>query len=123
AFVESNKNSDALPELQKAVALDPQVIKPHELLAIVLDRAANRQEAEQQWRQALAIDAKSNTALEGLSQDLLDRKAYIDTVVLLRDAPRTEKLTINYARALGNLNMLDEARDALTEALSAHPSS
>jgi tetratricopeptide (TPR) repeat protein len=123
AFVESNRNADALPELQKAVELDPQVIKPHELLAIVLDRAGNRQEAEQQWRQALAIDAKSNTALEGLSQDLLNRKAYIDTVVLLREAPRNEKLTINYARALGNLNMLDEARDALTEALSAHPSS
>jgi tetratricopeptide (TPR) repeat protein len=123
AFVESNRNGDALPELQKAVALDPQVIKPHQLLAIVLDQAGKRQEAEQQWRQALAIDAKSNTALEGLSQDLLDRKAYIDAVVLLRDAPRTEKLTINYARALGNLNMLDEARDALTEALSAHPAS
>ena len=47
----------------------------------------------------------------------------IDVVVLLRSAPRTEKLTINLARALDNMNRLDEARDALTEALSAHPSS
>lgn len=123
AFVDSNRNTDALPELQKAVELDPRVIKPHELLAFVLDQTGKRQEAEQQWRQALAIDAKSNTALEGLSQDLLNRSAYLDVVLLLRDAPRTEKLTINLSRALGNLNMLDDAREALTQALAAHPTS
>ncbi len=123
AYVDSNRNAEALPELQKAVGLDPQVVKPHELLAFVLDQTGKRPEAEQQWRQALAIDPKSNTALEGLSQDLLDRNAYLDVVLLLRDAPRTEKLTINLARALGNMNMLDEARDALTEALKARPDS
>jgi tetratricopeptide (TPR) repeat protein len=123
AFFDSNRNAEALPELQKAIELDPQVIKPHEVLAFVLEQTGKRQEAEQQWREALAIDPKSTTALEGLSHDLLDRNAYIDVVVLLRSAPHTEKLTINLARALGNMNMLDEARDALTEALSAHPNS
>jgi tetratricopeptide (TPR) repeat protein len=123
ALVDGNRNVDALPELQRAVELDPQVIKPHEVLAFVLDQTGKRQEAEQQWRQALAIDPKSATALEGLSQDLLDRNAYIDVVLLLRSAPHTEKLTINLARALGNMNMLDDARDTLTEALNAHPSS
>ncbi len=123
AFFDSNRNAEALPELQKAIEIDPQVIKPHEVLAFVLEQTGKRQEAEQQWHEALAIDPKSTIALEGLSHDLLDRNAYIDVVVLLRSAPRTEKLTINLARALGNMNMLDEARDALTEALSAHPSS
>jgi len=123
AFFDSNRNAEALPELQKAIALDPEVIKPHEVLAFVLDQTGRRQEAEQQWHQALAIDPKSTIALEGLSQELLDRNAYIDVVVLLRSAPHTEKLTINLARALGNMNMLDEARDTLTEALSAHPNS
>lgn len=123
AFVDSNRNAEALPELQKAVELDPQVIKPHEVLAFVLDQTGKREEAEQQWHQALAIDPKSTTALEGLSQDLLDRNAYIDVVVLLRSSPLTEKLTINLARALGNLNMLDDAREVLTQALSAHPNS
>ena len=80
AFFDSNRNAEALPELQKAVQLDPQVIKPHELLAIVLDQTGKRQEAEQQWHEALAIDPKSTIALEGLSQDLLDRNAYIDVV-------------------------------------------
>ncbi len=123
ALFDNNRNAEALPELQKAIELDPQVIKPHEVLAFVLEQTGKRQEAEKQWHEALAIDPKSIIALEGLSHDLLDRNAYIDVVLLLRSAPRTEKLTINLARAFGNMNMLDEARDALTEALNAHPNS
>ncbi len=123
AYVDGNQTADALPELEKAVQLDPQVIKPHLMLAFVLDRTGKRHEAEEQWRQALAIDPKSTIALEGLSQDLLDRNAFIDVVLLLRNAPRNEKLSINLARAFGNMNLLDEARDVLTEALNAHPSS
>jgi len=65
AFVDSNRNAEALPELQKAVTLDPQVIKPHELLGFVLDQTGKRQEAEQQWRQALAIDAKIHDGAGG----------------------------------------------------------
>ena len=123
AHVDGDRTADALSDLEKAVQLDPQVIKPHLILAFVLDRTGKRHEAEQQWHQALAIDPKSTIALEGLSQDLLDRGAFIDVVLLLRAAPLTEKLSINLARAFGNMNMLDEARDVLTEALNAHPSS
>jgi tetratricopeptide (TPR) repeat protein len=123
AYVQGNKPADALPELEKAVQLDPEVIKPHLMLAFVFDQTGKHQEAEEQWHRALTIDPKSTIALEGLSQDLLDRSAFIDVVVLLRDAPLTEKLSINLARALGNLNMLDEARGVLTEALNAHPAS
>ena len=123
ADVDGNHVADAQPDLQRAVELDPGVIKPHLLLAFVYDQTGNHQEAEQQYQQSLSIDPKSEIALEGLSQDLLSRKAYIDTVLLLRSAPRTEKLTINLAKALGNLNMLDEARDALNEALKENPKS
>jgi tetratricopeptide (TPR) repeat protein len=123
AFVDGNKLADALPELEKATQLDPEVLKPHLMLAFVLDQTGKRREAEEQWRRALAIDPRSTIALEGLSQDLLDRGAFVDVVVLLRDVPRTEKLSINLARALGNMNMLDEARGVLTEALNGHPSS
>lgn len=123
AFVDSNRNAEALPELQNAVELDPHVIKPHLMLAFVFEQTGKRKEAEEQWHQALDLDPKSTVALEGLSQDLLDRGAFIDVVLLLRSAPHTEKLTINLARAFGNMNLLDESRDVLIEALHAHPSS
>ena len=123
ASVDGNHPADAVPELQRAIDLDPTVIKPHLLLAFLEDQAGNHKEAEEQFRAALAIDPNSIPALEGLSQDLLARSAYIDVVILLRQAPPAEKLTINYAKALGNLNMLDEARDALGNALKAHPKS
>ena len=100
AYVESNRSADALPELEKAAQFDPHVIKPHLLLAFVLDQTGKSQQAEEQWRRALAIEPKSTTALEGLSQDLLERNAFVDTAVLLRSAPRTEKLTINLALSL-----------------------
>lgn len=123
ANVEGNHVQDALPDLERATALDPGAIKPHLLLAVVDDQMGKHQEAEGEYHQALLIDPKSEPALEGLSEDLLDRNAYIDVVLLLRTAPRTEKLTINLAKAFGNLKMLDEAREALIESLSEHDKS
>jgi tetratricopeptide (TPR) repeat protein len=123
AYVDNKQAGDALPELQKAVQLDPKVIKPHLMLAFVLEQEGKRREAEEQWSQALAVDPKSTEALEGLSQDLLNRNAFVDTVLLLRGAPRTEKLTINLTKALVNLKMLGEAGDVLTQALNEHPKS
>ena len=123
ALVNGNKTADALPELEKAVQLDPEVIKPHLMLAFVLDQNGKRHEAEEQWRQAIAIDPKSTIALEGLSQDLLSRKDYVDVIALLHNAPRTEKLAINLSQALGQLNYLEDAAQVLTEAIQKSPDS
>jgi len=123
AYVDGNHTADALPELQKAVQLDPQVIKPHLMLAIVLDQTGKRQEGEEQWRHALAIDPKSAIALEGLTADLLAREDYQGVILLLHDAPRTEKLNIEFAQALGRLNMINPAYDVLEKALNASPNS
>ena len=123
AYVDDNRNADALPELQKAVQLDPRVIKPHLVLAYVLDQTGKRQEAEEQWRKALALDPKSAMALEGLTADLLARKDYQGVILLLQDAPRTETLNIRLAQALGRLNMINPAYQVLQEALKASPNS
>ncbi|MGA7246023.1 MAG: tetratricopeptide repeat protein, partial [Terracidiphilus sp.] len=123
AYVDDNRIADALPELQKAVQLDPRVIKPHLVLAYVLDQTGKRQEAEEQWRKALALDPKSAMALEGLTADLLARKDYQGVILLLQDAPRTETLNIRLAQALGRLNMINPAYQVLQEALKASPNS
>jgi tetratricopeptide (TPR) repeat protein len=115
--------SEAIPALKESIRLDPQVIKPHLMLAYLYDEAGRHTDAEEQWRQSLAIDPQSVTGLEGLSGDLLARDDYVDVIALLRNAPRTEKLAINLSHALGIFNYLDDAATVLTEAMQVSPHS
>ena len=123
ALVDGGHPADAVSALQESVRLDSQVIKPHLMLAYVYDRIGQHAEAEEQWKQALAIDPKSTQALEGLTLDMLSRHDYKGVVLLLQSAPHTEKLAIDLAQALGNLDYLDEARTVLEQALNASPKS
>jgi len=115
--------TEAVSTLQEAVRLDPKVIKPHLVLASVLEQTGRPAEAEEQWKIALGIDPHSIPALEGLSTSLLARQDYIGVAGLLRNAPRTETLTLNLVRALGQLNLLDAAGEALAEAIKLAPRS
>jgi tetratricopeptide (TPR) repeat protein len=123
ALVGWGHTAEALPALQESIRLESDVVKPHLMLAGLYDQAAQRDKAEEQWKQALGIDPHSVPALEGLSADLLARQDYMDVIGLLRDAPRTERLAINLSKALGMLNYLDDANKVLTEALKLSPGS
>lgn len=123
ALIAERRPAEAQAELEQSVSLDPDVLKPHIMLATVYAATGNHSAAETQWRKALEIDPKSEEALEGLSSDLMQRQDYAGVVQLLRNAPRNEKLTIPLARALGLLNYLDGAADVLLEAMKAHPDS
>ncbi|MGA9672266.1 MAG: tetratricopeptide repeat protein [Terracidiphilus sp.] len=123
ALIADGKPEEALPVVRQAVQLDPSVIKPHLVLGSLLDQEGKRDEAEQQWRLALKIDPKSIPALEGLSDNELAREDYTAVIVLLRNAPRTEKLSINLSKALGKLNYLEDAAKVLTEAMQQSPQS
>ncbi len=123
ALIGWGRPAEALPALQESIRLEPDVLKPHLMLAYLYDRASQHAKAEEQWKLALGIDPHSAEALEGLSADLLARQAYIEVVVLLRNAPRTEKLAINLSQALGLLNYIDEANAVLTEAMKLSPNS
>lgn len=123
ALLSTGKPGEAVPEIQQAAQLQPGVLKPHLLLGILYDQANQHDRAEDEWKAALKIDPRSEPALEGLSLDLLAQQDYIGVISLLRDAPRTEKLAINLAKALGDLNYLDEAKAVLGEALKASPNS
>jgi tetratricopeptide (TPR) repeat protein len=114
---------DAIPDLQEAIRLQPEVLKPHLLLADIYEKAGKTSEADKQWRTALRIDPHSELALEELSDALLAREDYIGVVELLKDAPRTEKLAINLSHGLGKLNYLEPAKQVLTEAMKLSPKS
>lgn len=123
ALLGGHKIPDAVPEIKEAIRLEPQVIKPHLVLASVYDDAGNHADAEEQWKLALGIDPKSVPALEGMASELLARKDFEDVIALLRNAPRTERLSINLAQALGTFDYLDDAATVLTQAMQLSPHS
>ncbi|MGA2653976.1 MAG: tetratricopeptide repeat protein [Terracidiphilus sp.] len=123
ALVGSGQESTAIPALQKAIQLQPGVIKPHLLLANLYEHAGNTTAADDQWKKALAIDPKSAIALDDFSSALLARKDYVGIVDLLERAPRTEALTIRLAEALTELDHLNDANAVLLEAMKLSPDS
>ena len=123
ALVEGKRPGEGIPELEKSVALAPEQAQPRLLLGSVYEKAGKREEAEEQWKQVLRIDPKSEMALDALATSLIAREDYAAAVQLLHDAPRTEKLTIKLSQALGLLNYLDEAAAVLNEAMRAEPDS
>jgi Flp pilus assembly protein TadD len=123
ALIGGGHPMEALPALQESERLQPEVLKPHLMLAYVYSQSQQGQKALDEWKQALKIDPQSDQALEGLSDQLLAEQDYVGVVGLLRAAPRTEKLAINLAKALGLLGHLDEAKAVLEEGLKRTPNS
>jgi len=123
ALLGLRRTAEAQAEVEESARLEPQVIKPHLLLASLYEGQGKEQAAEDQWQLALRIDPKSEAALEGLSAALLGREQYPQTIMLLRDAPRSERLAVNLSRAFGQLGYLKDAERVLKEAMQAHPHS
>ena len=123
ALLGLRRTAEAQAEVEESARLEPQVIKPHLLLASLYEEQGKEQPAEDQWQLALRIDPKSEAALEGLSAALLGREQYPQTIMLLRDAPRSERLAVNLSRAFGQLGYLKDAERVLKEAMQAHPHS
>jgi tetratricopeptide (TPR) repeat protein len=123
ALLALRRTADAQAEVEKSTRLEPGVIKPHLLLASLYEDQGKQQQAEEQWQLALTIDHSSEPALEGLSAALLARQDFPKTIMLLRDAPRTEHLAINLSRAFGQLGYLTDAERVLREGLQLHPDS
>ena len=114
---------DAIPELKEAVRLQPEIPAPHLLLASLYAHANQHTEAAEEWQKVLAIDPKNEPALDGLSGELINQSDFIGAAALLYPAPRTEKLAIRLAQALGLLNYLDRADAVLVEAIKENPDS
>lgn len=123
ALANNQHQDEAIEAVRQSALLDPKVIKPHLLLASLYEQAGRHDNADEQWKLALAIDPKSEIVLESFSGALLARTDYVGVISLLQHAPRTETLTINLAEALDALNFLDGAMDVLLEAEKLTPDS
>jgi tetratricopeptide (TPR) repeat protein len=119
--------ASSLPPLHHAAELDPSDIRPHLALGAALDRLKRTIDAEAEWRKALAIDSNSATALDSLSQNLLDRNDFASVVALL-DKPangseRSPLQSLNLGIALASTAKLDDAARVLREGLNTDPDS
>ena len=123
ALVGGGHPGEALPALEESTRLDPQVIKPHLMLAYLYGQSGQHAEEEDQWKQALVIDPHSAPALEGLTAELLGRQDYTGVIVLLKSAHLSEKLAIYLSQAFGELNYLNQANSVLAEAMKSSPNS
>ena len=123
ALVGAGQPAAAIQPLQDAIRLKPDAIDPHLLLANLYDQSGLKVETDEQWKAALAIDPTSETALDGYSRSLAERRDFISVIGLLQHAPRTETLAIRLAQAYGLLNYLDDASRVLHEALKLAPDS
>lgn len=118
---------EALPPLQRAAQLDASDVRPHLALAAALDALKRTADAKVEWRKALAIDAESSQALDGLSQNLLDDRDYTGVVALL-DRPaggrqRSAEQSLNLGIAFARTARLDRAASVLREGLNTNPDS
>lgn len=123
----AGRNAEALAPLQHASTLDPGDIRPHLSLAAALDHMKRTVDAEAEWRKALAIDADSAIALDGLSRDLIDQKDYTGVVSLLdkpaTDRQRSPQQSLNLGIAFAATARLEDAARVLREGLNTNPDS
>lgn len=109
--------------LEKSVELNPDLIKPHLLLASALEDLNRTMEARKEWLAAIKIDPHSEMALDGASKNLLTTSDYQSIVELLGDQPLDETLTVDLAAAYEGYGSLDQASEILEKALQEKPSS
>jgi len=123
----AGRDEQAIAPLELSIQLETDDIRPHLVLAAVLDRMKKTAEGEAEWRAALAIDPQSTIALDSLSQHLVDRKDYSSLIALL-DKPgsepnRTAVQSLNLGMAYAGRAQLDKAASVLREGLNNHQDS
>ena len=101
--------------------------KPHLEMALKFDRLHQFAKAEAEWRAVLAIDPESQTALEGLSGDLILEGNYSETIALLEDpsliGQRTPLQIVNLGSAYAGTGKINESVSALRDGLNTYPDS
>ena len=119
--------AEAQEPLHTAARLNSSDVRPHLALGAALDKLKQTADAESEWRAALAIDPDSETALDALSQDLVDAKDFTAVVTLLGKPAETRirsaLQSLNLGVAYASTARLTLASDVLREGLNTAPDS
>jgi Flp pilus assembly protein TadD len=114
---------EAIAPLQQSIEIAPDVLKPHFVLAAVLEGLQRQPEANAEWQAALKIDPDSKVALHGLARSLIAGGNSGDAISLLIRTRLNEDLTVDLAQAYIHSKMLDDAAKLLAGAVNKNPSS
>jgi len=118
----AGEEKQAIAPLKQAISLDANDIRPHLVLATLLDRMKETVEGEAEWRRALAIDPQSAVALDSLSRNMVDQKNYPSVIALLdrpgMEANRTAVQSLNLGIAYAGTAQLYKAAAVLREGLN-----
>lgn len=113
----------AIGPLKQSIAVAPNVLQPHVILASALEKLQRNQEAKAEWQAALRVDPHSALALDGVARALLREGKPIEVISLLRTSTREENLVLDLAQANIRLSRFEEASRILTEGLNNHQDS
>lgn len=115
--------SNAIQPLQESIAIKPEILKPHLLLATALEELHRAQDARTEWIAVLKIDPHSELALDGAGKNLLAAGEFDAAIALLGPQPKTENLILDLASAYQGDGTLDQAIEVLQKGVEANPSS
>ena len=113
----------AIASLKESIAIAPNVLQPHVILASAFERLQRNEEAKAEWQTALRIDPHSPLALDSLARALLREGKPVQAVSLLGTSPVEEDLIADLAQAYIVLKRFEDASRLLIGGLSKNPDS
>lgn len=113
----------AIAPLKESIAIAPNVLQPHVILASAFEKLQRNSEANAEWQVALQIDPHSALALDGVARALLREGKAVEVISLLGTSPAEESLVSDLAQAYIGLKRFEDASRLLTEGCNRYPDS
>jgi Flp pilus assembly protein TadD len=122
ALAAQGRDKEAVQQYETAVqrSSDPRIlVAAHQNLGYEYRKLGAEDKAETNYRQALSIDPRQMSAMEGLGQVLMNRQ--INEMSQSLETRPTAEGFLRYGRMLQQANRRDEARTAFENALKLDP--